>query len=364
MKDLDRDGKFVLSLPSSALRVGVAEQSFLAAEQLSSVQTSPTLKAVLDLMVSYLGTTLVGLLPRAELFTSNSAFEWLDSAAGGVTAHVHLTDGLTVKLLPRIENHVFFYAPMHTALCQSKVNIARRCPEALLSVTSQINSAHEFTYGAFKHKPESLVIRSTQREGTATYVMPEQALSEVFVDRSQPELAIARMKQWCHRLDVLRSYERLTILAVSERALADSQYANLISRSIVATAFDKRTALVLAVMPGELHSNLDLGDATAIVANALSKTGVEVPAVRLSNVFVASGGAITEILGSGMEITLVVDEGFPFWFISSNSFKNISRCISVGLKSLTEAENFSSLLRKYIGFEVFTLCASRSRSLW
>lgn len=121
----------------------------------------PALRLALRLVVAHADAAQLRLrfVARPEIFTHCRARAWLDANIGDVADHLILTDGATLKTLPGLRNHMFFYprgVPAREAALRHLVTLA---PELFAGLASQVNGALFFRLGAEPVSPPLRLLR-------------------------------------------------------------------------------------------------------------------------------------------------------------------------------------------------------------
>jgi len=80
--------------------------------------------------------------PAPELFTGPVPRQWLKNHLPGVTDHIALSDGETIRFVPGLRNHVFLYGLYQRADHDRFKRLVQRVPEFLSTFESQINTTY------------------------------------------------------------------------------------------------------------------------------------------------------------------------------------------------------------------------------
>ena len=154
-----------ISLPASELAKAQLPGSIFAARDLTSAPLSGELRRAIALIEGVCAQS--GFAPtfvaRPEIFTHGESFAWLMRKLGGVRDHLAFSDGSTVRIIPGLRNHVFFYGLSRHEDGAGLERLERRAGELLAGLTSQINSALKFGRGRSATSPETIALTGRSR---------------------------------------------------------------------------------------------------------------------------------------------------------------------------------------------------------
>ena len=216
---------------------------------------------------------------RAEMFTHGESLRWLRSEIGAIDDHISLSDGASVRVIPGLRNHVYFYRQEMASDGAALAKLERRAPELLFTLTSQINSAYRFRWGAKAHTPDPVVVAGVgetfaRNVAFHAFHMPGLDLVRYLERLARGELVIPA--QWPGR--------RLTYLPLTDASLVDPGFLQRVARQIVDTQMDPQRALILGLpfLP-DAKANLPLRALTLLRALATADIGIpEAPSARIA----------------------------------------------------------------------------------
>ncbi|TPG59178.1 hypothetical protein EAH89_07500 [Roseomonas nepalensis] len=149
------------SLPGSVIEGLRLPGSLFGREALRDAVLPAELRAAIALVAEAAEARSVPLqfVARPEIYTHGRARAWLDDRIGGARDHVVITDGRTLRTLPGLRNHLFFYprgVPAREAALRRLVGIV---PELFGGLASQINGGLAFRCGGAWHRPPPTHLR-------------------------------------------------------------------------------------------------------------------------------------------------------------------------------------------------------------
>jgi len=289
----------LISLPARELALTTPPTSVFPLEALEAASLSPTPRDALNLVASCAPPDRPRLIvARPEMFTHGASLDWLNDAIGGVLDHVALSDGETVRLVPGLRNHVYFYGLGHSGHLDALERLERRAPELLTQLHSQVNTALAFRWKGRRFAPLTQAIMG---DPSALDAAPE--LRPLAVDRPSPEDGVALALAAPPAAPA--GFERLHYLRLSESALHDETVARRVTMLVADALGDPRRIVVWVLPVGADH---EAGRVGALV-QCLIAGGGRLPRGLMPNVFFASADLAAEKLaGLAARRSLITDD--------------------------------------------------------
>lgn len=247
--------------------------------------------------------------PRPEVFEAPSGKFSVFERARGFGRHVCLSDGETIKQIPGMENHVFFYHPAYRDGMSALARFRRRAPEATLSLSGQINSNLDFGGPSPPIFPSPVFLRPNI---PPLGVDPEPR--PLFLGAYSTEETVARTVG-AQPIDTATEgvCTRLRYAPLTETALGDPVFARLLGHMVLDACFDPTVLMVLRA-PFVRGGGGDLAARIETLQDALSKSGVVLPRSRRINVLVADGDLDEDHdLVQRLPMTVYAPDGFDLW---------------------------------------------------
>jgi len=273
----------LISLPGAELKGLKLKRSIFSRAELfdQSEPLSPSLARAatqIEELARSLGVPCL-YVSRAEMFTHGESLSWLRSQIGAIDDHISLSDGASVRVIPGLRNHVYFYRQAMAADVAALATLERRAPELMFTLASQINSAYRFRWGAKQHTPDPVVVAGVSEAFSRdvafhAFHMPGQDLVRYLERLARSELVIPA--QWPGR--------RLTFLPLTEASLADPDFLRRVARQIVDTQMNQNHALIVTLpwLP-DAKANLALRTLTLLRALATADIGIpQAPSARIA----------------------------------------------------------------------------------
>jgi hypothetical protein len=303
------DAPLLVSVPPWELAGLDIPASLFGRETLQGAELSPRLAAALQLIDrSRPAGSPLRFVARPEIFTDGATLDWLKARIGDVEDHLALSDGSSVKLLPGLRNHVFFYGLGRRADSEALARLERRAPEVLAQVETQVNTALAFRWNAREIAPPT--IRLGRRNGQAP---PEVELRRLFLNRNTVADSAARMMA-APPVDIAAlHFAALTYVRLSGRGLMDNRLTRALAGEIAAHYVDPSRA-ALFVLPQTRGAPSDLQDRLDALAAGLIAGGCRTPLTPAANLLVATEDLGADALAWIADTRrLVVDDGDDFW---------------------------------------------------
>jgi hypothetical protein len=272
----------LISAPARELARTTPPSSVFPLQALDVASLSVSLRDAIDLVATCAPPSQPRLIvARPEMFTDGATLAWLNQAIGGVLDHVALSDGETVRLVPGLRNHVYFYSLGQIGRLEALERLERRAPELFTQLHSQINTALAFRCKGRRFAPMTQAIVAD-----APAADPETVLRPFALDRRSREQSAAASSTAPAR------FERLRYLRLSECALREAAVARRVSACVAEACADPSRALVW-ILP---ESESDDASRVDALVQCLLAGGGRLPGGLMSNVFFTSGDLDAETL--------------------------------------------------------------------
>jgi hypothetical protein len=273
----------------------------------------------------------VQFVARPEIFTHGRARAWLDERIGDIQDHVAITDGHSLKNIPGLRNHMFFYPRGVPAQEKALRYLLHVAPELFLGLTSQINGGLAFRLGTGWCRPPSLHLRLPHTPVVGT------------VERfpfccGLPGHSAARTVEPIPATEPLPADRPSRFVPLSETALADEAFLRLVCQLALEALFGGAEQLLL-----ELPRLADGGDARerlAATIRAFAATGIVFPR--------ALSPAVQFVTAPPRELrasSVLLHPGVAFWRYGLDFFEAAGRVEVAG----GGASRFSRLLSDWLG---------------
>ena len=307
--------RLLISVPAGELARHVLEGSLLAPEDLDASPVSAELADGLRLVLAACAAvgTAVTVVVRPEIFTHGSSLAWLRERVSDARHHLCFSDGEAVRVIPGLENHVFFY---HAGAARSTAGLLvlrRRAPELLGLIRSQINTAYILQEKAAARPTTKLLARKEHGQGAEEDAVAPRLLP--FFTSHGPVLrdATAMAQQDDAQPERIGKLDSMTYVALTGTALGNAAFVTGLGNLLVGTYVDTQRGLVLQV-PTCDKTPVQTEDGIAFLLEALHRYLPNLPSGLPQNVFLHAGGdgALPEPLFAGSS-RMVAHESTPFW---------------------------------------------------
>ncbi|WP_270938938.1 hypothetical protein, partial [Falsiroseomonas oryzae] len=143
-------GSLLVSIPGAQLAPLALPGAIFAWRHLRDAPLDPDLRLALRLVMHTTAGARVRVrfLARPEIYTHGAARAWLDERLGDTREHLILTDGDTLRCLPGLRNHMFFYARGQAKREAALRRLVGLAPELFAGLASQVNGSLSFRLGA------------------------------------------------------------------------------------------------------------------------------------------------------------------------------------------------------------------------
>lgn len=329
--------RLLVSLPGSWLPQLRIQGSLFGRDALRDVVMPIELRAALALLTQEATARSISMqfVARPEIFTHGRTRAWLDERIGNARDHVALTDGRTLKTIPGLRNHLFFYPRGNPPAEESLRRLLRTAPESFAALASQINGGLGFRFGTAWCRPPTMNLRLRQTPDAGSverypfYCGPPGDVLARHLEAAPPDAPLPADRP-------------IRYVPLSETALADGVFLRLLSQQVLEAIFGGRELLLLELPRPE--GGAETRDRIAAAAGAFQATGIAFPrAPSWAAQFVTAPprGLLPGAVG-----TVQLHPSLPFWRYGQDFFDAAQR-VEVG--SGTTATRFRHLLSAWLG---------------
>jgi hypothetical protein len=197
---------------------------------------------------------------------------------------------------------VFFYRLGARENSEAFRWLAHRAPGFLAGLASQVNTAFRFQVAdGFARPPTQLLQPLHQPSGDPTDLLVFYHDVEWIIERGAT------------KVDTSQGIQRTTYVPLTETALADQTFCNVIAALVAETYFDP-SACVLLRLPTLPARTATLADRLAAAIMPLQQAKPRLPRVPSPGVFFLADDVSTAMLRAlGAPATLLMHESFDFW---------------------------------------------------
>jgi hypothetical protein len=280
-------------------------------------------------------------IARPEMFTHGAARAWLDARLGGATHHVALTDGLALRPLAGLSNHLFFYPRGNPEADQALRSLLLRAPELLEQLDGQVNGALSLRIGTHEVQPDPSWLRF------ASTPVLETAMVAPLVLRSGNPARSAQLTA-AEAVPPAAAPPRdrpLHYIPLSPAALDDAGFMAEIARLAQRAAIHAAAELPVLGLPPAAQPDSALADRLEAVFRPLvtpSRVFARAPSWTLR--LATEPPTAAELLGG--RITL--HPGTAFWRLGEDGYAAAETVEVAGSGNLAP---FRALLAEWLGFE-------------
>ncbi len=290
----------MISVPASALRGNAYFGSVFDASRLKDLALTPDLRLAVDVVASnHNGSKALQCVARPEMFTHGRSLEWLRSALPGVTDHLALSDGHTLKLIPGLKNHVFLYGLQTEERRLAFRNLLRRVPELWPQYESQVNSHHSSSV------PAVAMLRATPATSSILWFYP------LYLNRHSIEDSVNHVLGWGEpenrRLD---KFSAVTYVPLTECACKDPGFQRVVADTVLRAYFDSSGCLLIRLPLPEA----ELAQRVYLALESINAGAEHLPRVRPTNIFLVANDIPERTLAAvAARLTLILHLSVEFW---------------------------------------------------
>lgn len=342
-------GTLLVSVPATQIAGLALPGSVFGWSVLRDAKLDPALRLALRLVVAQAEAARQRLLfvARPEIFTQGRPRAWLDERIGDAADHLILTDGTTLRTLPGLRNHMFFYKRGVPAQEDALRDLAALVPELLASLTSQVNGALAFRLGPDQLRPPLALMRD------AASIPLEQPMEAPFLFHAgDPDRAgLLSAAAAAEPAQAPAPGRPIHFIPLSGAALADAAFVAALGRLVRQAAFgDAGHALILG-LPVPDGSEGDLAPRIAAVLRALAGAGLHYPCTQSWGVRFTTAPPSPAALEGGR---LTLHPATPFWRFGLSLYTAARRIEVAGGEA---GAPFRTLLNTWLGGDLAELAA-------
>jgi len=334
----------LVSIPGSQLEALTLPGSLFEWRDLRDAVLAPELRTALNLLVqeAVARRTALRFVARPEIFTHGASRAWLDARLGDTSDHLALTDGHTLRTIPGLRNHVFFYA---RGLARPEAALRRLlgvAPELLTGMASQVNGALAVRLCGRSIRPPAVMLRFASAPVGEPGLRVPFALPVRDADRAGKACAEAAVEA----PDAPPSGRPLHYVPLSEAALADDAFTAALAGLVQRCALANGPECLLLGLPALEGEDAGPAQAIAAVLRALAATGATLPRARSWGVrFATATPDAGELAGGRITLHPTTD----FWRFAPTLFEAAQEIRIAGGGSLA---SFRALFSGWLGREV------------
>ena len=285
---------------------------------------------------------------RPEIFAHGDSLAWLMAKLGPVRDHLSLSDGATVKRIPGLRNHVFFYGLSRRADAAALDRLERRFPELFVTMFSQVNSA--LRIGSREEAPAPIAIEGA----TLSPVTPTFYPIALHADSGTETLR--RERRAGYRTQLPSGFDELTFVPLTEASLGDPDFMRSIASMYDAHYFAPERALVLRV-PETIGASSEPEDRLEACINALWEGGSRAPQAPARNAWLASEDvSATALAGAASAANFLAHDTYDFWRAPPADYRRFRSRKVVARRGRNLKDEFDHLIE--------ALCGAGTEILW
>ncbi len=246
---------------------------------------------------------------RPEVFTHGTSEAWFRERISPSAQHVCVSDGSTIKLLPGVPTHVFFYRLSFRNAAVALRRLSRRAPELTINPCSQINTSVVLGRGPHRARPKSVYLPRT----TPLRQLPSTLLP-FFLNRDSAEDSANRI-ELAEPVEVegLTGFARMLYLPLTETSLDDRAFAYAVLNLILRSFFDPTTLLVLRLAADAQAGPSLIRGITTLLA-VVRQSGIILPRSGAANILLTTRDLEEDhVLFERFPLHIVLHELFDFW---------------------------------------------------
>jgi hypothetical protein len=284
---------------------------------------------------------------RPEIFTHGRARVWLNEQIGDAADHLALTDGDTLRTLPGLRNHMFFYGrgdPVQEAALSRLLRVA---PELFAGLASQLN-------GGTAVRLDGRWIRPSMRAlGFALTPRLEPPVQVPFLCHpgNPDKAAFLSAEAAATEEEVPRVGRPVHFIPLCAGALADRVYVEPLIRLLQRAALGGEREPVVLGLPLPASTEATLPDRICTTLRALAAAGMPYSRVDFSKPeewgvrFVTAPPCAADLVGG----TITLHPGSPFWLLGADLYAAAARIQVMGSTPITRLR---VLFGEWLGPEV------------
>jgi hypothetical protein len=204
---------------------------------------------------------------------------------------------------------VFFYNLCFRENFASLERLARRAPELISGVRTQVNSCFVLGSGITRARPESFFLGRA-----APLAHGHSVLMPFFLNRDSVEDSVNRIAHLgVMATESLADFTAMLYLPLTESAMADRAFARAVAEVILQASFQPSCLLVLR-LPAVHKAGNALAQGIAAILPALRDSGIVLPRINPRNIVLAMQDLEEDHpFFERFAFRLLVHESFDFW---------------------------------------------------
>jgi hypothetical protein len=258
---------------------------------------------------------------RPEIFTNGVSEHWLHTRTGGISQHLCLSDGTSLKHISGFQTHVFFYCLSFLDNLLALRTLFRHAPELMTQARSQVNSSFALGNGGRRVQPVPIFLSRA-----IPLDHPPSTLLPFLLNRDSAEDSADRIEQQGPIVpESLTGFTEARYVPLTETAMNDRAFARTVAELMLRACFDPATLLVLR-LPFDRGGNNTLARRVAAILPALRDTGIVIPRASPRNIVFATQDLEEDhpILDR-FSLRILVHESFDFWRHSFGFYARAAR---------------------------------------
>jgi hypothetical protein len=334
----------LVSIPGSVLDGLELPGSIFEWQHLRDAVLTPELRVALNLVVEEAAArrTTLRFIARPEIFTHGASRAWLDARLGDATDHLALTDGHTLRTIPGLRNHVFFYA---RGLAKPEAALHRLlgvAPELLAGLASQVNGTLAVRLDGRSIRPPTITLRFVSAPAEEAGLRMPFALPVRDPERAGKACAEASVEA----ADAPPAERPLHYIPLSEAALADAAFVAWLARLVQRCALANGPESLLLGLPAVEGEDATAAQSITAVLRALAESGATLPRAKSWSVrFATAAPGVAELAGGRITLHPAV----AFWRFAPALFEAAQQVQVAGGYPLAP---FQALFSFWLGREV------------
>jgi hypothetical protein len=291
---------------------------------------------------------------RPEIFSHGQSLRWLTDRLGPAREHLGFSDGTTIKLIPGLRNHVFFYGLGRRADRKALDRLERRVPGLFAALDGQVNSARRF--GQAAHAPPPIAIEGFAEGGeTPRYF-------RIALNSDSPDDSLFRTMREGALTALPGGFDEMVYVALSETALDDADFVASLAERFDRVYFDRKRALVLRA-----PETVDVGSTAELRLKAclaeLGRNGSRAPFAPAANAWLAVGEPGFDALSAAASaVDLIAHESFDFWRAPSSAYRLFRSCAVWANPATALVGDLKGMLEGMLGVDVDILWSNLASS--
>jgi hypothetical protein len=248
-------------------------------------------------------------IARPEVFTNSASLVWLQQQLGGIKNHLCITDGMAVRIIPEMHNHMFAYRLGIQENADTFARLLRRVPEFISTLASQVNTAFSLTQNGKRLRPATCILPASNHERPGQpelypfLLHPHDALSAA--KRSLSAGAIEAAPFW--------NLKQVIYIPLTETAARDAIFAEEVGTILTRAYFDPTLGVILR-MPFLVDSAASVVERIAVGLTGLCAARSNIPRVLTEKIAWCTDDLDSTIFQSNQaKINGILPGSFDFW---------------------------------------------------